>query len=86
MDQLFYQPGDTMSRSLLNIMVGGFGRAGTQADPPQRAGTVRSVGVDDAAIQLAYAQNVIVVPGYGSRWHRHSTRCGNSETSSRTAA
>ena len=28
-------------------------------------GTVREIGVDDAAIQLAYAQSVIVVPGYG---------------------
>ena len=28
-------------------------------------GTVREVSVDDAAIQLAYAQKVIVVPGYG---------------------
>src|SRR4029079_5153874 len=27
--------------------------------------SVRELGVDDAAIQLAYAQNVIVVPGYG---------------------
>ena len=28
-------------------------------------GTVRSLGIDDAAIQLAYASNVIIVPGYG---------------------
>ena len=27
--------------------------------------TVRSIGVEDAAIQLAYAQLVIVIPGYG---------------------
>ena len=26
---------------------------------------VREIGLDDAAIQLAYAQKVIVVPGYG---------------------
>ncbi len=57
---------DAMNRSLLNIMVGGFGGAeGTQADPTAGGGTVRQVGVDDAAIQLAYAQNVIIVPGYG---------------------
>ena len=57
---------DAMNRSLLNIMVGGFGGAeGTQADPTASGGTVREVGVDDAAIQLAYAQNVIIVPGYG---------------------
>src|SRR5207247_9196325 len=28
-------------------------------------GSVREVSADDAAIQLAYAQHVIVVPGYG---------------------
>jgi NAD(P) transhydrogenase subunit beta len=57
---------DAMNRSLLNIMVGGFGGAeGTQADPAAGGGTVRTIGVDDAAIQLAYAQNVIIVPGYG---------------------
>jgi len=57
---------DAMNRSLLNIMVGGFGGGeGTQADPAASGGTVREIGVDDAAIQLAYAENVIVVPGYG---------------------
>jgi NAD(P) transhydrogenase subunit beta len=57
---------DAMNRSLVNIMVGGFGGGeGTQADPSATGGSVREVGVDDAAIQLAYAQNVIVVPGYG---------------------
>jgi NAD(P) transhydrogenase subunit beta len=57
---------DAMNRSLMSIMIGGFGAAeGTQADPSAGGGTVREVGVDDAAIQLAYAENVIVVPGYG---------------------
>ncbi len=57
---------DAMNRSLINIMVGGFGAAeGTQTDLTTTGGTVREVGVDDAAIQLAYAQNVIIVPGYG---------------------
>jgi len=57
---------DAMNRSLLNILLGGFGGGeGTQADPAAGGGAVREVGVDDAAIQLAYAQNVIIVPGYG---------------------
>jgi NAD(P) transhydrogenase subunit beta len=57
---------DAMNRSLMNIMVGGFGGGeGTQADPSATGGTVREVGVDDAAIQLAYAESVIIVPGYG---------------------
>jgi len=57
---------DAMNRSVLNIMIGGFGggegEAGAEAGP---GGSVRAIGVDDVAIQLAYAQHVIVVPGYG---------------------
>jgi H+-translocating NAD(P) transhydrogenase subunit beta len=57
---------DAMNRSVVNIMVGGFGGGeGTVAAGGPEGGTVRSLGVDDAAIQLAYAQNVIIVPGYG---------------------
>jgi NAD(P) transhydrogenase subunit beta len=57
---------DAMNRSVLNIMIGGFG-GGDEAAAAAGAegGTVRSITADDAAIQLAYAQNVIVVPGYG---------------------
>jgi NAD(P) transhydrogenase subunit beta len=56
---------DAMNRSVVNIMVGGFGGGeGTVAEAGP-GGDVRSIGVDDAAIQLAYASNVIVVPGYG---------------------
>jgi NAD(P) transhydrogenase subunit beta len=57
---------DAMNRSVLNIMIGGFGGGeGTVAVVGAGGGSVRGLGVDDAAIQLAYAQNVIVVPGYG---------------------
>jgi NAD(P) transhydrogenase subunit beta len=57
---------DAMNRSVVNIMVGGFGggdeAAGAVAGP---GGSVREIGADDVAIQLAYAQSVIIVPGYG---------------------
>ena len=57
---------DAMNRSVLNIMVGGFGGGeGTQGAVAGAGGSVRELGVDDAAIQLAYASSVIVVPGYG---------------------
>ena len=57
---------DAMNRSVLNIMLGGFGGGeGTVAATGGAGGSVRELGVDDAAIQLAYAQSVIVVPGYG---------------------
>jgi NAD(P) transhydrogenase subunit beta len=57
---------DAMNRSVVNIMVGGFGGGeGTVAADAGAGGSVRSVTADDVAIQLAYAQHVIVVPGYG---------------------
>ncbi|MGD0861290.1 MAG: NAD(P)(+) transhydrogenase (Re/Si-specific) subunit beta [Candidatus Limnocylindrales bacterium] len=57
---------DAMNRSIANILVGGFGAGeGSQAGLTGEGGTVREVSVDDAAIQLAYASKVIIVPGYG---------------------
>jgi NAD(P) transhydrogenase subunit beta len=57
---------DAMNRSLANILIGGFGTGDTAAGPAGAGdGHVREIGLDDAAIQLAYAQKVIVVPGYG---------------------
>jgi NAD(P) transhydrogenase subunit beta len=55
-----------MNRSVANIIVGGFGsNEGTQTSLGGAEGSVREVSVDDAAIQLAYASKVIIVPGYG---------------------
>jgi H+-translocating NAD(P) transhydrogenase subunit beta len=57
---------DAMNRSIGNILVGGFGAAeGSQSALTTAGGTVREVSVDDAAIQLAYASKVVIVPGYG---------------------
>ena len=57
---------DAMNRSIVNIMVGGFGGGDEAAGAAGGAGgTVREIGADDVAIQLAYAQHVIIVPGYG---------------------
>jgi NAD(P) transhydrogenase subunit beta len=55
-----------MNRSIANIIVGGFGAGeGSQTELSGVGGSVREVSVDDAAIQLAYASKVIIVPGYG---------------------
>jgi H+-translocating NAD(P) transhydrogenase subunit beta len=57
---------DAMNRSVINIIAGGFGGGeGTIAIVGAGGGSVREISPDDAAIQLAYAQHVIVVPGYG---------------------
>jgi NAD(P) transhydrogenase subunit beta len=55
-----------MNRSLTNVLFGAFGGGGGAATGRSAEGlTVRSISVEDAAIQLAYARSVIVVPGYG---------------------
>ena len=55
-----------MNRSFANVLFGAFGSASMNA-ATRTAGElqVRSVTVEDAAIQLAYAQLVIIIPGYG---------------------
>lgn len=56
-----------MNRSIPAIVFGSFGggsaAAGAMAD--DGGGTVKSTSAADAAIQMAYASQVIVVPGYG---------------------
>jgi NAD(P) transhydrogenase subunit beta len=56
-----------MNRSLGNVLFGAFGTAGGTAVSGKSAEglTVRQVTAEDAAVQLAYARSVIVVPGYG---------------------
>ena len=57
---------DAMNRSIMNIMVGGFGGGDDAAGAIAGVdGSVREIGADDVAIQLAYARHVIIVPGYG---------------------
>ena len=55
-----------MNRSIPAIVFGSFG-GGETADGPAGGdqGTVKATSASDAAIQMAYANQVIVVPGYG---------------------
>ncbi|TCO50933.1 NAD(P)(+) transhydrogenase (Re/Si-specific) subunit beta [Actinocrispum wychmicini] len=56
-----------MNRSIPAIVAGGFGGDGTTASasggPTDK--TVRRTSASDAAIQMSYARQVVVVPGYG---------------------
>ena len=57
-----------MNRSIPAIVAGGFGGGGAvegASGAGEHAGTVRSTTAADAAIQLAYANRVMIVPGYG---------------------
>ena len=56
---------DAMNRSIRNIIVGGFGTGDAAVAAVAAGGNVQSIAADDAAIQLAYASKVIIVPGYG---------------------
>jgi proton-translocating NAD(P)+ transhydrogenase subunit beta len=56
-----------MNRSIPAIVAGGFGgvvtTGGTTDDGVERV--VRSTSASDAAVQMAYANRVVIVPGYG---------------------
>jgi NAD(P) transhydrogenase subunit beta len=52
-----------MNRSMTNVLFGGFGSAVVVETTV--SGSMREVSVDDVAVQLAYANQVVFVPGYG---------------------
>jgi NAD(P) transhydrogenase subunit beta len=55
-----------MNRSVPAIVAGGFGGAvAAPAGGAETDGTVRSTSAPDVAIQLAYARQVVIAPGYG---------------------
>ncbi|KMO83806.1 NAD(P)(+) transhydrogenase (Re/Si-specific) subunit beta [Mycolicibacterium chlorophenolicum] len=56
-----------MNRSIPAIVAGGFGGGGVEVGGGDDGGdkVVKSTSAADAAIQMAYANQVIVVPGYG---------------------
>lgn len=54
---------NAMNRSLTNVLFGAFGATEEQA--AQVSGSVKAIEADDVAVMLAYADRVIIVPGYG---------------------
>jgi NAD(P) transhydrogenase subunit beta len=65
---LTLQMAKAMNRSVLSIVLGGFGTGDTAVALGAGAAgltDIRQVTADDVAIQLAYAQHVMIVPGYG---------------------
>ena len=60
-----------MNRSLLNVMVGGFGGA-VEADTSDY-GSITSSDAEEAAMVLEIAESVVIVPGYGLAQARAQT-------------
>lgn len=70
---LTLQMARAMNRSVLSIVLGGFGTGdtgpgsggdGPGTNAPDLTG-IRQLTADDVGLQLAYAQHVLIVPGYG---------------------
>ncbi len=60
--------GRAMNRSLANVLFGAFGAApagGSVAATSRDGQIVRETSPDDLAVMLAYARQVMIVPGYG---------------------
>ncbi|MBK7408224.1 MAG: NAD(P)(+) transhydrogenase (Re/Si-specific) subunit beta [Saprospirales bacterium] len=57
---------NAMNRSLLNVLVGGFGGSSAAGSKGAQGDLVaKEVGLNDMAIQLNYSKSVVFVPGYG---------------------
>jgi len=55
-----------MNRPVTNVLFGAFGSSGGGAAAATGvAGTVKPIQADEVALLLAYAQRVVIVPGYG---------------------
>jgi NAD(P) transhydrogenase subunit beta len=54
-----------MNRSFSNVLFGGFGTAPAASAQAASGLVAKPITIEDAALQLAYASKVIVIPGYG---------------------
>jgi NAD(P) transhydrogenase subunit beta len=53
-----------MNRSITNVLFGAFGSV-SETTTSERTGEMRELNFEDVATQLAYARQVVFVPGYG---------------------
>jgi H+-translocating NAD(P) transhydrogenase subunit beta len=53
-----------MNRSITNVLFGAFG-AVSEVSADGQQGVMREVNLEDVAVQMAYAKQVVFVPGYG---------------------
>jgi NAD(P) transhydrogenase subunit beta len=71
---------NAMNRSLLNVIIGGFGGGGVSSASGREA-VVKEASHADLAIQLKYSNKVIIVPGYGLAVAQAQHACHDLEKS-----
>ncbi|MEJ2347168.1 MAG: NAD(P)(+) transhydrogenase (Re/Si-specific) subunit beta [Gammaproteobacteria bacterium] len=54
-----------MNRPIANVLFGSFGATGTVAAEGESGGTLKPIDASDAAVMMAFADKVIIIPGYG---------------------
>lgn len=55
-----------MNRSLINVLIGSFGgNSGASSVVKDVHGNIKEISISDAAVLMAYAKKVMIVPGYG---------------------
>ena len=56
-----------MNRSLKNVLIGSFGgaKAGAAGGGSKEQGNFKEISLNDTAVLMAYAQKVMIIPGYG---------------------
>jgi len=54
-----------MNRSLTNVLIGSFGGNNTSSAGNTLQGNYKEISISDAAMVMAYASKVMIVPGYG---------------------
>jgi len=54
-----------MNRSLLNVLIGSFGGSAAGPAAAKQQGAYKEIALSDAATIMAYANKVMIVPGYG---------------------
>lgn len=54
-----------MNRPISNVLFSGFGTGDDGAGSMEVSGSMKAIDASDAAITMAYAEKVIIIPGYG---------------------
>lgn len=56
---------NAMNRSLINVIIGGFGSAGSSSASNDEGKIAKEISSYDAAVMMNYSGSVMIVPGYG---------------------